>query len=234
MCFAEWVVAALPGHYLCRVSHCGLHFKATGSIRLTSYPILANADKFGLGLCCLSCNGMSDVGTLAWARRTGGRLSFRDRVTLARGATTLLLRNMPSLFVYRAGLQRRFPELQGFEAMKAPDSATARAAEEKLQELTPPFMGNHSLRTYWFSRLLGEASDLKFDDEVLYVSSLLHDIGFYGRHAEATPETECFGVRGANAALALANEHGWDAERGESAAERFVYMLTVPQEWKPA
>ncbi len=67
----------------------------------------------------------------------------------------------------------------------------------------PPFMLNHSLRTYWFSRLLGETNAMSYDDEVLYVASLLHDIGFYGAHATATQEAECFAIRGANAALIL-------------------------------
>ena len=80
-------------------------------------------------------------------------------------------------------------------------------------------MVNHSLRTYWFSRLLGETVSMSYDDEVLYVASLLHDIGFYGDHATATPEAECFAVRGANAAQALAEEHGWDGSRRERAAE---------------
>jgi hypothetical protein len=47
-------------------------------------------------------------------------------------------------------------------------------------------MVNHSLRTYRFSRLIGMGMGLSFDDEALYVASLTHDLGFYGRYAIAT------------------------------------------------
>ena len=86
------------------------------------------------------------------------------------------------------GLQRRFPSPVELQSLRVPDSAAARAAERELEELAPPFMVNHSLRTYWFSRLLGETNTMSYDDEVLYVASLLHDIGFYGGHATATRE----------------------------------------------
>jgi hypothetical protein len=126
---------------------------------------------------------MASVGTLAWARETGGRLRLRDRLALARAAAGLLLANLPALVTYRLGLRRRFPAPTEFEALRPPDTKAATAAETLLTELAPPFMVNHSLRTYWFSRLLGLVAGRHADDEALYVASLLHDVGFYGRYA---------------------------------------------------
>jgi len=166
-----------------------------------------------------------DVGTLAWARRSGGRLEFADRVALARRASAQLVRNLPALVVHRLGLQRRYPPPVDPDALVPPDSAAARAAETELRELAPPYMVHHSLRTYWFSRLLGEASGLAFDDEVLYVASLAHDLGFFGPHARATPDAECFTIRGADAALALAARHGWEPARAERAAEAITFHV---------
>jgi hypothetical protein len=93
------------------------------------------------------------------------------------------------------------------------------AAEALLTELAPAFMVNHSLRTYWFSRLLGLASGQHADDEALYVASLLHDAGFYGRYATATPESECISIRGARAAYDILGRCGWEMQRQDRVAE---------------
>ena len=160
---------------------------------------------------------MPQVGDLAWARSSRGRLTHRERLGLGRDATLEFLRNLPRILIYRFGLQRNFAEAVDLTALSAPDSATARQALEALEDLAPPYMVNHSIRTYWFSRILGEIERYDFDDEALYVSSLLHDIGFFGQHSVG--ETPCFAVRGADAALALTKAAGWDAQRSEACAE---------------
>lgn len=147
---------------------------------------------------------MTDVGTLVWARRSGGRVTFRDRLSLARLAAGSLLADLPDLLTYRLGLKRHFPNAVALEALKTPDTKAANAAETLLAELTPPFMVNHSLRTYWFSRLIGIGAGIKFDDELLYVASLTHDMGFYGRYATPTPDAKCFSIRSARSACEIA------------------------------
>lgn len=175
---------------------------------------------------------MSRVGTLAWARETGGRISFADKLALTRLAAGMALSALPDLLRYRLGLMENFPRLLDPTTLKAPDTAAARAAELLLRELTPSFMVNHSLRTYWFSRLIGEAGGLPFDDEALYIASLLHDIGLYGDYAHATPDAECFSIRSARAASDLADREGWDGERRDRLAEAITLNLNghVPPE----
>jgi hypothetical protein len=162
---------------------------------------------------------VSAVGTLAWAQRDGGRLSFADRVVLARSATAELLRNLFPLVTWRLGLRRGSPAPLDVDAMTAPDTRAARDAAALVAEVSPPFLVNHSLRTYWFSRLLGVGAGLSFDDEALYVASLLHDVGLCGRFAQVTPEAECFAVRSARAALDVLERAGWPLARRERAAE---------------
>ncbi len=162
---------------------------------------------------------MAYVGTLAWARESGGRINLEDRLTLTRLAATTLMADLPDLVSYRLGLTRKFPRLIDPATLKVPDTAAARAAEVLLGELTPAFMVNHSLRTYWFSRLIGQGSGMSFDDEALYIASLLHDIGFYGDYAQATPDAECFTIRSARAACELADRQGWDSARRDRVAE---------------
>jgi len=102
---------------------------------------------------------MTDVGTLAWAKRTGGRIDFRDRLTLMKLAAGSLLAELPDLVTYRLGLKRSFPAFVDLDGLKPPDSKAARAAEMLLAELAPPFLLNHSVRTYWFSRLIASVPE---------------------------------------------------------------------------
>lgn len=175
---------------------------------------------------------MAYVGSLAWTRQTGGRISFRDRVALAGIGAGSLLASLPDLLAWRLGLKRRFPAAQDLDALKVPDTAAARAAETLLAELTPPYMVNHSLRTYWFSRLIGHAAGHRFDDEILYIASLMHDLGFYGRYAVSTPQSECFTIRSAQAALDCTAQAHWDPARRDRVAEAVTLNLNghVPVE----
>ena len=174
---------------------------------------------------------MTDVGSLAWANRTGGRIDFRDRLTLVKLAGGSLLAELPDLVTYRLGLKRNFPRFVDLDALKPPDTKAAQAAEVLLAELTPAFLRNHSLRTYWFSRLIGLGAGVTFDDELLYVASLTHDLGFYGRYAEATQDAECFSIRSARAAGEIAESGGWDRARAERLQEAIILNVNghVPQ-----
>jgi hypothetical protein len=169
------------------------------------------------------------VGTRAWARATGGRLDFRDKLTLLGDATALLVRDLPKILGYRLKLQRKFPPAVDLDRWSPPDTAAAKSAETLLRELAEPFMVNHSIRTYWFSRLIGESTHVSHDDEVLYVASLLHDLGFYGIYREGA---ECFAVRGGEAAFRILMEQGWEEPRAERVAEAITLHVNgvVPPE----
>jgi len=175
---------------------------------------------------------MTDVGTLSWAKRTGGRIDFRDRLTLMKLAAGSLLAELPDLVAYRLGLKRNFPAFIDLDSLKPPDTKAAQAAEILLRELTPPFLFNHSVRTYWFSRLIGLGAGAKFDDELLYIASLTHDLGFYGHYADATPDAECFSIRSARAAGEVTAKAGWDGARAERLQEAIIRNVNghVPQQ----
>jgi HD superfamily phosphodiesterase len=99
--------------------------------------------------------------------------------------------------------------------VRVPDSRTAREAEELLREAAPPFLANHSHRSYHFATALAERERVRFDAELLYVAALLHDVGLVARFDTG----RCFELDGADAARRLAAEQGWPAERAEAAAE---------------
>lgn len=178
---------------------------------------------------------MAKPGSWAWSKQTGGVLSAADRAWLMRTAFGQLMRDAPEILAWRRGKNRRRVPCIDYAALKPPDTAAARAAETILTELTPLYMQNHSLRTYWYGRLIGLGAGIDWDDEGLYVASLLHDIGLFGRYREEPAGVPCFGVRGGHAAYELMRAQGADEARAESVAEAISFHLngTVPLEDGP-
>ena len=61
--------------------------------------------------------------------------------------------------------------------MPVPDSALARRARELITDVAAPFLVNHSVRSYAWAVELARHDGLRFDQEILYVSAIFHDIG---------------------------------------------------------
>jgi hypothetical protein len=120
------------------------------------------------------------------------------------------------------------------ERIAPPDSPLAVAASELCQRLSSPALFRHCLRTYAWGALLAQRSQLGYDVELLYVSSLLHDLGLT-MHAPPTREAPCFAVSGARAARAFLLEHAVPDERALRAAECITLHMNpwVPSEHSP-
>ncbi|MGF7075040.1 HD domain-containing protein [Mucilaginibacter sp. R-33] len=86
-----------------------------------------------------------------------------------------------------------------------PDSAIANHATELLLEHGTEFIYNHSLRVFIFSSLNGERKQLKYDPELLFVSSIFHDLGLTPHYS--SPDKR-FEVDGANAARDFLTSYG--------------------------
>lgn len=77
------------------------------------------------------------------------------------------------------------------------------------------------MRTYLFGRVLADIDRVSYDDELVYVASLLHDIRL------ETPEPgRCFAVRGGEYAAGFAVRHGADAGRGQAIGAAIAAHLT--------
>jgi hypothetical protein len=85
-----------------------------------------------------------------------------------------------------------------------PDSALAQRARELIADVATPSLVNHSVRVYAWAVELARHDRLQFDAEILYVSSVLHDIGLM----PAFDLGGCYEVDGAIAAEGLAGEAG--------------------------
>jgi hypothetical protein len=88
--------------------------------------------------------------------------------------------------------------------MPVPDSTLARRARELITDASAPALVNHSVRCYAWAVELARHDGLQFDPEILYVASMLHDIGLVPPYDVGG----CYEVDGGNAAERLARETG--------------------------
>lgn len=86
-----------------------------------------------------------------------------------------------------------------------PDSTIAEQARELLLEHGNEFLYNHSMRVFLFSSLNAKRKEISYDSELLYVSSLFHDLGLTAHYS--SPDLR-FEVDGANAARDFLKGHG--------------------------
>ena len=88
-----------------------------------------------------------------------------------------------------------------------PESASAAAAADLAAAAAPPYLLNHSYRTFLFGRCLVPAADV--DDEAAFVAAMLHDLGLTD---EYRTEWE-FIHSGAELACSFLERQGWPLER---------------------
>jgi hypothetical protein len=165
------------------------------------------------------------VGSLAWARRTQGALGPADRIRLLGQGIAGQLPQILATFAGRLGIRPRTRTTVDADLFVAPDSKAAREAEELCGEQRPEILINHCYRTYLWATALAHYDDLAFDREILYVSSLLHDLGLSERGLDVPPT--CFTLIGAETAAALGQHGVWGAERAERAAEAITMHMNL-------
>ncbi|MCF2444069.1 HD domain-containing protein [Dyadobacter sp. CY345] len=100
-------------------------------------------------------------------------------------------------------------QLKSIAGITIPDSKIATQATELLLEHGTEFIYNHSLRVFLFASLNGQRNALQYDPELLYVSSVFHDLGLVPYYS--SPDLR-FEVDGANAAREFLKSHGLPKE----------------------
>ena len=92
-----------------------------------------------------------------------------------------------------------------------PDTALVARAMEEARALSEPYLFNHAVRSWLFAVQLAELQGVSYDEEVVAVASLLHDVGltkeYHGKRR--------FEVEGADSARALAKAGGMDDRRAQ-------------------
>jgi hypothetical protein len=117
-----------------------------------------------------------------------------------RGLAVATARTLPAMAPNRVrlALGRRGRGKLELDGLRLPDSKLAVAAETEAREALSPHVLNHSLRTYYFGRVLADLDGAAYDDELVYVSCLLHDL----KLEHPTPG-RCFAVAGGERAAAI-------------------------------
>ncbi len=90
-----------------------------------------------------------------------------------------------------------------------PDTQLCREATELVRAASPEHLFNHCLRSWHFAAVLAERDGVAHDAEVLYLGTIMHDIGL----VHGLREPVRFEVTGANHARAELTARGLDAAR---------------------
>ncbi|HEU5024738.1 MAG TPA: HD domain-containing protein [Spirillospora sp.] len=100
-----------------------------------------------------------------------------------------------------------------FAEFSLPDTDLTRRAYDLVFATGTAALAHHSVRTYLFGRAIGEARGLRpgadYDDETLFLASVLHDLGLTGQGNRG----HRFEVDGADLAAEFLTGNGFDAER---------------------
>ena len=103
-----------------------------------------------------------------------------------------------------------------------PQTPAAAAALSVATSFYSPALLNHCVRSYLWGTMYGAAHGIAFDDELYYVSSLLHDIGL----TEAfDSHTLAFEEAGGDLAWVFGVAAGWPADRAARATEIIVLHM---------
>jgi len=117
------------------------------------------------------------LGSIGWVERTGGVLTARECVTLARP----LLREELGIVVGLVAMALRVDSGRRASIEPArlapPDSSLARDAEQAVEDLLSPVLRNHSHRAFAWAAAIAARCGISFDRELLYLAAMFHDTG---------------------------------------------------------
>jgi hypothetical protein len=92
-----------------------------------------------------------------------------------------------------------------------PDSKLANKAKQLVQAVSPQFLYHHCLRTFMFADLIGQQQEMKYDQELLYLGAIMHDLGL----TERFDAHQRYEVDGADAAKSFLLENQVAEEKAE-------------------
>lgn len=120
---------------------------------------------------------MDQLGSIEWTERTGGVLTPREQLTLARP----LLRGHRAIVAGRLAMALRVHSgrrsVVNPASLVPPDSVLAHEAQAAANDLLTPALLNHSHRAFAWGAALAALDGVAFDRELLYVASMFHDTG---------------------------------------------------------
>jgi hypothetical protein len=158
------------------------------------------------------------LGSYAWAINGGGKLTQAERL---RQIYDGVCAKIAAKFARGAALQ-----LADLQEIRPPDSALCQAALALCQSASSTALVNHAYRGYLFAKLL-DPLRTDYDEEALFTSFLLHDLGLTERYRIARPDWHCFTLPGAEAAIQLIQQQRLPDALGMRIADAICLHLNV-------
>ena len=106
-----------------------------------------------------------------------------------------------------------------------PETAAARLAVEVVTQFAPAALVNHCARSYLFAASLATLDGIAIDHELLYVSSLLHDLGLEPAFDNVTIPFE---EAGGHVGWVFAAGAGWPVGRRDRVAQIIIAHMRDP------
>jgi HD domain-containing protein len=161
------------------------------------------------------------IGSIGWTERTGGVLTTRECLTLARpllrGELGILAGRLAMVLRLHSGRRSSIDPA----SLVPPDSSLARDAEVAAQDLLKPVLLNHSSRAYTWGAAIAALHGITFDRELLYLAAMFHDTGI----PSPVPEVD-FTVRSAALAREFTDSHDVPADGRELIANAIAMHYT--------
>src|SRR3954469_23224061 len=117
------------------------------------------------------------LGSIGWTERTGGVLTTRECVALARPRLREELGILAGLLAMALRVHSGRRATIEPVRLAPPDSTLARDAEAAAENLLTPALRNHSHRAYAWAAAIAARRRISFDRELLYLAAMFHDTG---------------------------------------------------------
>ncbi|TDQ22000.1 HD domain-containing protein [Tenacibaculum caenipelagi] len=114
------------------------------------------------------------------------------------------IRENYSKLLYKAGIKSLIQF--DIDTIKIPDSKLSKLAVEEASHLCNTILLNHCYRTFFWSAGIAVSEGLQYDNETLFVSSILHDIGLSEKHNHICSQ-QCFANYGGTYAYEFVTKH---------------------------
>ncbi|PUA40799.1 phosphohydrolase [Paenibacillus elgii] len=103
--------------------------------------------------------------------------------------------------------------------LEIPDSKATQEATRLVYDISPEFLYNHCMRTYAFGGALGDHYGFKYDRELFYLASILHDVGL----TDHVCRKHSFEHEGADHAERFLHTHGFAQDKIELVREAIIW-----------
>lgn len=164
----------------------------------------------------------TNLGTLAWGERSNGRLTAGEAFAIVAGGAAATLADLASSLGAPRGAH---DALAVAREIRSPSTSLARRADALCREVSAPWLAEHCQRSFLFAAVRGRLLGARFDDELLFAASMLHDLGVTERY---WPQPgACFAITGARDALAWLLAEGCPERRARVVAEAIAMHLNV-------